>query len=84
MTTIRSHLFARLTAASGLEPEQANAVLATLEPEFGSRFERSLYDYPTAVIQCFGEIADKAAVQWIDANCPKSYARERFAGAKKS
>lgn len=59
-------------------------MLATLQPEMAAHWERSIYDYSMGIIRALIEMCDRAVLVWIDANCPLSYARERFAGAMKS
>ena len=79
--TIRQVLFNRCLG-NGLFESQANEILANVlyegDNELKSRWNDNYEDYPDAVINVLWLAVCRHAVKWIDANCPKHWARSFF------
>jgi hypothetical protein len=72
---------------NGLFPSQADEIMAVFQSSesmksMNRRWDDSPGDYPQAIIATLTLSINAAALEWIDANCPKHWARELFAGDK--
>ncbi|MDB5260376.1 MAG: hypothetical protein JWN37_607 [Candidatus Nomurabacteria bacterium] len=70
----------------GLFEEQAEAVLkqyveSDLGKEMANRMEDDESDYPPTMMTIVGMGVKQTALEWIDANCPKHWARPLFMDA---
>jgi hypothetical protein len=67
----------------GLWPDQSEAVMAKAENDsllmvMKGRWNDDTSDYPSQLLRTVGVSIDDITVAWIDANCPKHWARPMF------
>jgi len=84
MTTIRKYLEAKLFS-NGLWEDQASAVVTAYENSSGGqamkgRMDDDISGYPSSMMIFLWIMVEAKAVEWIDANCPKHWARSMFTG----
>lgn len=67
----------------GLWSEEANAVIEIMQADkanesMSGRWTDKVEEYPPQILSVLGMGADRAAVEWIDANKPHHWARGMF------
>lgn len=78
--TITEHLTGYLTKR-GLWPHEATAVMDNLKagtPAMEGRWDEDAEGYPDSLFAVLVMSVDQAALEWIDANKPKHFARPMF------
>lgn len=84
MATIREHA-AKYLEGRGLWPDEAHAVVLKAEQSqilegMTARWDEATDCYPPMLMRVVEVSLDAVAVEWIDANKPRHFARAMFAG----